>query len=190
MKYNWAMYQGFLSESRIALLIEYVEQNYDLTDGLTVGGELTNKKRKSSIAWVGSKEGDRYLRSSIWDFAQVTNAESFGFDIQFIPPIQYTVYNSDAGGEYDWHYDTFFAATSKMYDRKLTFILQLSDSSDYEGGDLILDENFAQNIIDKDELRKKGTAFIFPSFIRHKVTPVLSGTRKCLVAWIEGPKFR
>jgi PKHD-type hydroxylase len=190
MRYNWAMYPGFINDDRVSSLIEYVESKYDLTQGLTIGGGKANEKRKSNVAWIGSKEGDSYLRPMIWDFAQTINAESFGFDIRFIPPIQYTVYSSDIGGKYDWHYDTFFAATPRMYDRKLTFILQLSDSSEYEGGDLILDKDFLQNKIDKAELRRKGTAFIFPTFIRHKVTPVTAGTRRCIVAWIEGPKFR
>ena len=43
---------------------------------------------------------------------------------------------------------------------------------------------------DSNELRKKGSILIFPSFVEHRVTPVTKGVRKSLVGWYEGPKFR
>ena len=42
----------------------------------------------------------------------------------------------------------------------------------------------------KEQLRQKGTIIIFPSFIRHRVTPVTKGVRKSLVVWVDGPRFR
>jgi hypothetical protein len=37
---------------------------------------------------------------------------------------------------------------------------------------------------------QKGDAVIFPSFTLHRVTPVLSGIRIVLSAWISGPPLR
>ena len=38
--------------------------------------------------------------------------------------------------------------------------------------------------------KARGTLVAFPSYVMHRVTPVTSGTRKSLVAWVAGPKFR
>jgi PKHD-type hydroxylase len=35
-----------------------------------------------------------------------------------------------------------------------------------------------------------GDALVFPSFLRHRVTPVSRGVRYSLVTWIEGPQWR
>jgi PKHD-type hydroxylase len=141
------------------------------------------------IAWVGSKPGDRFINNVIWDHIQTINGQAFGFDIQHLEPLQYTVYKSDILGHYKWHRDTFFTKPN-MYDRKLTLVMQLSDSDDYEGGDLILEDDFFANKPDPMEMRAKGSIFIFPAFIKHTVTPVTKGIRRSLVAWAEGPKFR
>ncbi|MBI4521691.1 MAG: 2OG-Fe(II) oxygenase, partial [Gemmatimonadetes bacterium] len=38
--------------------------------------------------------------------------------------------------------------------------------------------------------RGKGQAFLFPSYIGHRVTPVTRGIRRSLVTWCVGPAFR
>jgi PKHD-type hydroxylase len=38
--------------------------------------------------------------------------------------------------------------------------------------------------------RARGTVIAFPSYVLHRVTPIIAGTRKSLVVWITGPKFR
>jgi len=37
---------------------------------------------------------------------------------------------------------------------------------------------------------KKGDIIVFPSFMVHRVKPVTKGTRKSIVIWVLGPKFR
>ena len=41
-----------------------------------------------------------------------------------------------------------------------------------------------------EEVEEKGTVLIFPSFYKHQVNPVTSGTRHSLVTWVEGPHWR
>ena len=66
--------------------------------------------------------------------------------------------------------------------RKISMSVQLSDSEDYDGGDLKLMYGFKEHTIPK----KKGTIAIWPSFILHKVEPVTRGRRTSLVGWYEG----
>jgi PKHD-type hydroxylase len=70
--------------------------------------------------------------------------------------------------------------------RKLSMVLQLSDPSEYDGGDL---EFYVQSEPIKAE-KKKGIVYVFPSWVLHRVTPVTRGTRRSLVMWIAGPKFK
>ncbi len=67
--------------------------------------------------------------------------------------------------------------------------VQLSESDSYEGGDLIFDLP-PELCPDKELMRKQGTIIIFPSFVRHMVTPVTEGERHAMVSWIEGLNFR
>ena len=66
--------------------------------------------------------------------------------------------------------------------------VQLSDGSEYEGGDFELRDGTA-NPLNQTELKQKGTVLIFPSFLSHRVKPVTKGVRKTLVAWFEGKAF-
>ena len=117
----------------------------------------------------------------------MANRNAFGFDINYLADVQYTIYKGTDEGFYNWHYDTFWAGEN-TYDRKISAIIQLSDPADYEGGEFLLESQYEQpNSID---LKQRGTVLCFPSFLRHTVKPVTKGTRKSLVAWIEGPKFR
>ena len=77
--------------------------------------------------------------------------------------------------------------------RKLSMTVSLTDPDEYEGGDL---EFYFRNT-DKgsqpricEEIRKKGSVIIFPSFVWHRVKPVTKGIRHSLVCWNLGYSFR
>ena len=65
--------------------------------------------------------------------------------------------------------------------------LLLSDTSEFEGGNLQLKIDSDKEI---NVIQRKGRAWIFPSYILHRVTPVTRGVRKSLVIWAGGPKFK
>jgi len=86
-------------------------------------------------------------------------------------------------GHNDWHVDM---GRSHAASRKLGFTIQLSNSDEYEGGDL----EFRNVEIDPKSLRKKGALAIFPTYWLHRVSPVTKGTRDAVVGWVHGPSFR
>ena len=117
----------------------------------------------------------------------ITNLNQFGFDIN---PIEhqndlanYNIYNSETNDNYDWHIDT---SQDPYQDIKLTLIINLSEK-EYEGGDLILQTT---NEFVAQEFREPGYAIMFPSYIRHKVTPVVKGVRKNIAFFLSGPYFK
>jgi PKHD-type hydroxylase len=144
--------------------------------------------RSSKVAFVKEKDFPE-----IWGIANsiINNANkyAYNFDINSIADCQYTVYDSDKKGKYDWHMDTFIPGNT-TFDRKITLIIQLSDPEEYEGGLLEFQDcnYFDRGYVQK--LRLKGTAITFPSFIRHKVGTVTKGVRRSLIFWMEGPAFR
>lgn len=67
--------------------------------------------------------------------------------------------------------------------RKLTFSIQLSDPSEYEGGDLIIDVGFYPTTASK----VLGDAIFFLPDAVHEAKPVTKGSRHVLVGWVSGP---
>ena len=65
----------------------------------------------------------------------------------------------------------------------------MTDPSQYTGGDLEL-MNIDLTDQHKDDIKMQGTIIAFPSFVKHRVSPVTSGIRNSLVTWLEGPPWR
>lgn len=167
--------------------------DYIISEGLKLDSDIgvfgnnsqTDENIRSSIVgWFNPNECPRIMRI-ITDFVSVANRTNFGVDISYgVTDVQFSSYSSAKSGRYEWHYDTFFDATP--FQRKLSFCLQLSDPSTYEGGRFeTRDKNF-----DPDVFLPRGSVLIFPSFLEHRVTPVTSGVRHSLVSWIEGTPWR
>ena len=76
---------------------------------------------------------------------------------------------------------------STPYDRKLSITVQLSDPTEYEGGDFYF---AAGENPDMEAMRKKGSVMVFPSYMVHAVKPVTKGVRRSLVCWFEGDRWR
>lgn len=72
---------------------------------------------------------------------------------------------------------------------KLSVVVMLSDPSEFTGGDFFYGpQNPAKPW--KNIIFGKGTIAIFTSYAFHQVTPILSGTRKTLFFWVQGPQWR
>ena len=70
-----------------------------------------------------------------------------------------------------------------------------SKSKKYEVHSLSLDEPQNAKISELEtftnpSFRDKGAVVVFPSWVRHRVTPVTRGTRYSAVAWFNGPPLR
>lgn len=185
----WAVQPNAMPNESIDKMVEFFDNNYELAPGELIQANVDEEIRSCSIAWVGGKQGDAFINTLLWRYVLNINSNAFGFDIDYLSDLQYTVYESNVEGHYNWHRDSWMVSNS-MFDRKLTAILQLSDPSEYEGGELLIEDDFTNNTLDYDLLKQKGTLFIFPSFVKHTVMPVTRGTRKSLVGWAHGPKFR
>jgi PKHD-type hydroxylase len=101
----------------------------------------------------------------------------------------------DEAGHFNWHVDVLsygqmdFPGLGSGLERKLSVTVNLSDPSDYTGGDLEFLNGIGQ-LLTQPELRERGSVVVFPSTLGHRVTPITSGVRYALVGWMVGPPIR
>jgi len=107
----------------------------------------------------------------------------YGFNVYDDVQLELIKYDSDTKDKFDWHTDDLPDEKLRT-DRKLSMSIQLSDSSDYEECELEI-EGF-----DDLDFRDRGSVMVFPSYMKHRVTPCIGGTRYVLVAWMYGPEWR
>ena len=162
----------------------------DEQDGAT---HTAKKFRRSTVRWMDRRNHTiKWIMDRLEHGFLTANCKAFQFDLTYFHEVQFTEYNGEEEGKYDWHEDLIWSSRA-CSQRKLSIIAQLSRTNDYAGGDVEIDEEKVggtSQLPDSETLREQGSIFVFPSFLRHRVTPVLQGTRYSLVSWYEGPAFR
>ena len=148
--------------------------------------KLDTDIRKSKIKWLPPQEDTtEWIYERLMDMSLDANWNMWGFDLHHIrDAIQYTEYHENKEGEYKWHQD--MGAFPLNY-RKISIVVQLSDPSEYEGGELQIMRDSREPITLPNQ---KGAVIMFPSYMLHRVTPVTKGVRKSLVLWVGGSTFR
>lgn len=184
----WATWTGVIDTATCDRIIERGLLLPKEVGSIGTDGSLNKAHRSTEVSWFNTQR-DIDIVGMIHTYTRQANREFFSFDISHgINEIQFSTYRGSEAGKYDMHHDVFFKSNNKT-DRKLSFVLQLSDPKDYEGGRL----EFGSNVpveLDQNDFLPRGSIIIFPSLFLHKVTKVTKGIRHSLVAWIEGPKWR
>ena len=180
---DYILYDNYFTDEEIESII--LLGNLLPEDRGYVGNDSIDFKiRKTFCSWIPVNNQTEWIYQKISNLLKKVNDEHFNFDLSKIEKLQFTKYHSDDNGFYVKHLDKFYKNTTE--NRKLSFVLQLSSPSDYEGGELIIHNSQTPSSIKKG----KGMIAFFPSYILHEVTPVTKGTRYTLVGWIHGPLFK
>jgi len=155
-------------------------------------------KRNSNITWLN----EPWIYRELQPYVNLAN-ENAGWNFQWdrSEVCQFTKYKLNQ--YYDWHNDAWKKPYSKSGPdygkiRKLSMTLQLTDGSEYEGGELEFDfRNYEPNMREEakhlkqaKEILAKGSIVVFPSFVWHRVKPVTKGVRYSLVMWNLGYPFK
>jgi len=159
------------------------------------------RKRKSDLVWLN----DRWIYKEIHPFVHEANRRAgWNFEWDRSESCQFTKYKQ--GQYYDWHCDSW----DKPYERKnkqdpdngkirkLSMTCQLTDGSEYSGGELEFDfrqydppqRDESKHLRKATEILPKGSIIVFPSFLWHRVKPITRGTRYSLVLWHLGYPFK
>ena len=185
--YQWELsLKDIINQQDAQTVFDYVSKHTNKFQKSQVEQEelsVDAKERITDIMWL-DEDVDQIntVYQKVQNLIFNLNNSHYKFSISMLEPLQYSQYDSNQGGHYDWHYDTMMRNPGQNI-RKLSFSLGLNN--DYEGGEL---EFFSK----KRDIKYKlglGDFVMFPSFIPHKVHPVTKGIRKTLVGWIHGPNF-
>lgn len=141
------------------------------------GKSQNNEIRSCRVTEVTSEPMRDYLFSQI----STLNSHNLKLEISGMEPLQLLRYQVD--DFYTWHTDW---SPNNNKKRKLSFSVQLSDPSTYEGGDLELFRGPETDLAD----RTQGVLTLFPSWTLHRVNRLSSGERWALVGWITGKPIK
>ena len=160
-------------------------------------------------AGIGTQFVLNFDSSSYGGIITTANKSNFNYDIERIDHecMQYTHYGE--GSYYHWHVDggieTAYKPVSgeRTYNqemllqdhvvqnsdlvRKLSFVLQLSNPEDYDGGELQIEDSLGGVM---SAPKTKGIIIFFDSRTRHRVSKVTRGLRKSLVGWVVGHMWK
>ncbi len=117
---------------------------------------------------------NNWIYERVIEAVHQANANFFKYSGMSILPFDVLEYK--VGGKFDWHMDSGIAYP--YTERLLSIILFLSESSDYEGGQLEFMPTLKHNLT-----FEQGHIMIFPSHIVHRVSPVTKGIRRSIVSW-------
>ena len=153
------------------------------------------KTRDSNICWLSDLWIYRFVHHYIHE---ANKSAGWNFDWDFSEACQFTKYKINQ--HYGWHKDSWEKPHNKPLDinyngkiRKLSVTCQLTDSSQYEGGDLDFQPRDAEDpnlIVPCVEAKTKGSIVVFPSHVWHRVKPVTKGISHSLVVWSLGYPFK
>jgi PKHD-type hydroxylase len=176
---NWAFATEVFSKEECEKIIK-IGKNLKPEKAITFSKK--ENIRLSKTSWIYPQEETNWIYKKLTDVVLLTNEKYFNFNLfGFAEGLQFTIYESP-GGKYEPHLDRGNFSSI----RKLSLVVQLSNSEKYVGGDLSFHLSDTPTVAPK----KQGTVIVFPSYILHGVQPVIKGTRYSLVAWITGPQFK
>ena len=212
MAYQSIWYFSNLPEDVVEILDKDLYNNFDhkMQDSKLHGDALNKEKRNSKNTWIPSTH---WIAGFLWHYVQKANRDNFLYDLSYIDgeSMQYTRYGE--GEYYNWHNDSSIAVHYKPQAlgisggesinnekahidylnkntemvRKLSFTLQLSDPNDYEGGNVQLIDDAGKSYIAP---RQRGSIVLFDSRTSHRVLKVTKGTRRSIVGWVVGPRWK
>tara|TARA_R110000744_G_scaffold3181_2_gene12418 strand:- start:171 stop:782 length:612 start_codon:yes stop_codon:yes gene_type:complete len=198
---NYWFFKKALSDTVCDDIIKYGNQQQDESalvgneDSLTENKDL-KKKRNSNIVWLN----DPWIYNEIHPYIHIANKNAgWNFEWDWSESCQFTKYKLNQ--YYGWHCDSWNSPYNKKdlnidgKIRKLSVTVSLSNSKDYEGGELEFDfrnkdPEKKRNIVTCEEIVERGSIVVFPSHLWHRVQPVTKGIRYSLVIWSLGQPFK
>ena len=175
----------------------------DTKKGITEEERITSIKqikgidinsRISDVAWAA----DQWIYDTVWPWMKEANKRAgWKYDITGAEDMQITRYKK--GGFYCFHKDgrgdhlSAYNTPDKKFIhgnvRKLSMTILLNDN--YQGGEFqFASYNKEKCKISVPEFNKIGSIIVFPSYMEHRVAPVIKGVRYSLVVWFLGPPFK
>ena len=195
LRQPYFLHKNIFTESELVNIVAMGEA-LEPQQAMTYDGGQKRNYRDSHISWIQNTKDTQWLYTKLINaMSTVNQTVGWNFQHSVMEKLQYTRYTENQ--HYNWHSDQKaepYRNDKEMPElngliRKISFSVLLNDS--YEGGEF----EFEYGLPDSDNRIKtispqKGLTIFFPSFIMHRVKPVISGERRSLVGWVCGTPFR
>lgn len=189
--YPFCFIKELFNKEEIGKIFDYtkaLETEDSYVGGGGEGGVVDVGIRNSKTRFFMPCEDSNWIFEKINGGIEHINDYYYNFDLTGYDSIQYTAYSGERASFYNWHVDAFFGGMAEHH-RKLSIVVMLSEQDkEFFGGDFQITQG------DQDDPMtiklEKGMMIAFPSFMMHRVTPVVRGMRQTLVTWVTGPRFR
>lgn len=136
--------------------------------------------RQSSITFFDTIDCP-WMVNRLVELTNDVNEGYFKFDVWgYAERFQFAEYTT--GQYYKTHIDKMYGGAI----RKLSMVLQLTDPTEYDGGDVQLLETEDPVTLN----RSQGTVLFFPAYTPHRVTNITRGKRNSVVGWTTGKPFK
>jgi PKHD-type hydroxylase len=180
--YDWAHFENAFTKLECEEIIR-VGNRHILNEAVISNDATVDYSiRKSETVFLYPSAETSWIFAAITDKILILNDQFFKFNLfGMVEGLQFTRY-TEPSGFYGSHMDKGHGAIV----RKLSMSVQLTDSSEYDGGELVLHTEKNPTILP----REQGKMIVFPSYVLHEVKPVTKGTRYSLVAWFSGENFK
>lgn len=188
--YPWVYWDDAFTNDEINHISEYCDK-FEKQDATIIGESdlsATQKVRVSTVKFFNRDDETAWIFDRFNNVIHSLNERFFNYDLNGYDAFQYTEYDCEKLGKYDWHQDMLHGPNTIGLTRKLSIVINLTQPDvDYWGG------SFQINVGREEEPEiihfPKGRIIAFPSYMIHRVTPVMRGIRKSIVIWVSGPKF-
>jgi PKHD-type hydroxylase len=189
--YPYVCWDDFFTSEELDLIEKYcnVEGNEPLFVMNDEGESIIDynfRKADGKICYIDSN--NEWIFQKLNSLAVLVNNQVYNYDLNGFDFFQYTEYNK-VGSKHDMHVDMVLGdkvPPEMKLPLKLSCSLLLSNEEEYEGCDFEIMVDW-KNVPIK---QKRGRLIAFPSFMPHRVTPLIKGKRKAIVFWVRGPRFR
>lgn len=180
--YDWAYQENAFSKLECEEIIKIGNEHILQKAVVSNKGVVDTEIRKSETVFLYPSPQTNWIFATITDRILNLNDQFFKFNLfGMVEGLQFTKY-TEPSGFYGNHMDKGQGSIV----RKLSMSVQLSESSEYDGGELVFHLENTPTVLPRDQ----GKMIVFPSYVLHEVKPVTKGTRYSLVAWFSGENFK
>jgi PKHD-type hydroxylase len=175
--------KSFLSKEEVESIMSLKKETIDSSISLSNNVQGIEKNiRNSYTSWINLNDNYHVLNKINYLVDEVNNTH-WRFKINYLGESSIVSY-LDKNNNYGWHID--WNSDFNNCNRKISVLIQLSDANDYKGCNLQIKTNKYNT---HQFITDIGSIIIFPSFLLHRATKLISGERHVLVLWYHGDAF-
>lgn len=180
---NHIYYADLFTKNEIELILTHLGQMRDTNYPVFMNGEWVDigcKMQSNKLNW--NKDID-------WFLEKLTNwVNSLNLGLKLVEPPHAVFRKYEVGDFFIKHMDDPIHLSKHIDEdyifklrRYMTICIQLSDDTEYTGGDVYIYKEDAKELVSK----KVGHTYTFGIKVPHEVTPILTGNRKSLIIFVN-----